>query len=67
VLRDRRVREPVRPRDGKADEQRHWYQNKWVWIGAGVVALAGAATALVLSSGGDGGVGFDVDPCQFCP
>jgi hypothetical protein len=67
VLRDRRVREPVRPTDGKGGGRRPWYTNKWVWIGAGLVAVAGTAAAMVLSSGDEGGVGFDVGPCGFCP
>ncbi len=66
VLRDRRVREPVRPRDHDGRGGRPWYKNKWFWIGAGVVAVAGAATAIALTSGGEGGVGFDVDACGFC-
>lgn len=67
VMRDRRVRDPARPREGGRDGGRPWYKNKWVWIGTGVAAVAGAATIWALSAGGGGGHGFDVGPGEFGP
>lgn len=47
----------------KRDEERHWYQNPWVWVGAGaLVAAAGAGTYFLLNQRQTGSITITVRP-----
>ena len=46
------------------EEEKHWYQNKWVWICAGAAAVVVTGAAILLNRGGDAEKGdcFSTEP-----